>query len=56
MKKVYIQPITKYSRFEADPLLLDASQDEWADSKERWSDEDVTEPDADDKFSWGDLW
>ena len=57
MKKVYIEPLTKYRSFEIETLLIGASeQDAWPDSKERWSDEDVTEPDADDKFSWGNLW
>lgn len=60
MKKIYIQPITKYSRFEADPLLLDASQGEWADSKERGYVETTEDEEyyhhAEDNNSWGKLW
>ncbi len=57
MKKVYIQPLTKYSCFEEDIVMANASeQGAWGEGKERWSDEDGTEPDADDQFSWGDLW
>ena len=56
MKKVYIQPITKYSRFEADPLLLDASQAEWADGKERRVFDDEEEYENTDDASWGQLW
>lgn len=55
MKKIYIQPITKYSRFEADTLLLDASQDEWADGKQRGFDTD-DEVVGDEDVSWGQLW